>query len=68
MIYDPQVFDTARGSAMRATSLKQLLVISPRCQLYHAHGKHRGVQILHAGKIDELLYGTLERGLPTDYR
>jgi CubicO group peptidase (beta-lactamase class C family) len=37
-------------------------------QLYHAHGQHNGVQILHAGKIDELLYGTQQRGLPTGYQ
>lgn len=37
-------------------------------QLYHARGQHNGVQILHAGKIDELLYGPLERGLPTGYQ
>jgi CubicO group peptidase (beta-lactamase class C family) len=34
-------------------------------QLYHDRGQHNGVQILHAGKIDELLYGTKERGLPS---
>jgi hypothetical protein len=34
-------------------------------QLYHDRGQHDGVQILGAGKIDELLYGTKERGLPT---
>jgi hypothetical protein len=34
-------------------------------QLYHGRGQHAGVQILHAGKMDELLYGTKERGLPT---
>ncbi len=34
-------------------------------QLYHARGRHGDVQILHAGKIDEILYGPQERGLPT---
>jgi CubicO group peptidase (beta-lactamase class C family) len=37
-------------------------------QLYHARGQHNGVQILHAGKIDELLYGPRERGLSTGYQ
>lgn len=37
-------------------------------QLYHARGQHNGVQILHAGKIDELLYGTQQRGLSTGYQ
>jgi CubicO group peptidase (beta-lactamase class C family) len=37
-------------------------------QLYHERGKHGGVQLLHAGKINELLYGTGERGLPTGER
>jgi hypothetical protein len=34
-------------------------------QLYHQRGQHDGKQILHAGKIDELIYGTHERGLPS---
>lgn len=34
-------------------------------QLYHDRGRHEGKQILHAGKIGELIYGTHERGLPT---
>jgi hypothetical protein len=34
-------------------------------QLYHDRGQHDGVQILHAATLDELLYGTKERGLPT---
>lgn len=34
-------------------------------QLYHDRGRHEGKQILHAGKIEELIYGTHERGLPT---
>jgi CubicO group peptidase (beta-lactamase class C family) len=37
-------------------------------QLYHDRGKHGGEQILHAEKIDELTYGTHERGLPTGER
>ncbi len=37
-------------------------------QLYHARGQHNGVQILHAGKISELLYGTEQRGLSTGYQ
>ena len=37
-------------------------------QLYHARGQHNGVQILNAEKIDELLYGTQPRGLPTGYK
>jgi CubicO group peptidase (beta-lactamase class C family) len=37
-------------------------------QLYHARGQHDGVQILHAGKIGELLYGTEERGLATGFQ
>jgi CubicO group peptidase (beta-lactamase class C family) len=36
-------------------------------QLYHARGQHNGVQILHAGKIVELLSGPKKRGLPTFY-
>jgi hypothetical protein len=34
-------------------------------QLYHERGAHDGIQLLHADKIEELLYGTGERGLPT---
>jgi len=37
-------------------------------QLYHDRGQHNGLQILHAGKIDELLYGTHQRGLPTGFQ
>ncbi|WP_162913132.1 serine hydrolase [Rhodospirillaceae bacterium SYSU D60014] len=34
-------------------------------QLYHDRGKHDGEQILHAAKLEEMIYGTHERGLPT---
>ena len=37
-------------------------------RLYHHHGQHNGVQILNAAKIDALLPGTQERGLPTGYQ
>jgi Beta-lactamase len=33
-------------------------------QLYHDRGKHGDEQILHAGKLEELIYGKHERGLP----
>jgi CubicO group peptidase (beta-lactamase class C family) len=36
-------------------------------QLYHARGQHNGVQILHAGKTEEILPGMKERGLSTGY-
>src|SRR3546814_13893704 len=37
-------------------------------QLFHDGGKHDGEQILHPAKIEELIYGTQERGLPTGER
>jgi hypothetical protein len=36
-------------------------------KLYHDRGEYNGVQILHRGKVSELLYGTQERGLKTGY-
>jgi CubicO group peptidase (beta-lactamase class C family) len=36
-------------------------------QLYHARGQHNGVQILHAGKTEEILPGMKQRGLSTGY-
>jgi CubicO group peptidase (beta-lactamase class C family) len=34
-------------------------------QLYQTRGLHNGEQILHAGKLAELMYGPNDRGLPT---
>jgi hypothetical protein len=34
-------------------------------RLYHEHGLHRGQQILYAPRIEQLLYGSAPRGLPT---
>lgn len=34
-------------------------------RLYHDRGKHGDEQILHAGKIGEMIYWTHDRGLPT---
>jgi CubicO group peptidase (beta-lactamase class C family) len=61
--------DGRQGQPMMAFGLYATLGdLAKIAQLYHSRGKHNGVQILHAGKIDELLYGTLERGLPTGYQ
>jgi CubicO group peptidase (beta-lactamase class C family) len=61
--------DGRQGQPMMAYGLYATLDdLAKIAQLYHARGQHDGVQILHAGKIDELLYGTLERGLPTGYQ
>jgi Beta-lactamase len=34
-------------------------------RLYHDRGRHAGTQILYAPRIEQLLYGTAPRGLPT---
>lgn len=61
--------DGRRGQPMMAFGLYATLGDLARiAQLYLARGQHNGVQILHAGKIDELLYGTQERGLSTGYQ
>jgi CubicO group peptidase (beta-lactamase class C family) len=61
--------DRRQGQPIMAFGLYATLGdLAKIAQLYHARGQHSGVQILHAGKIDELLYGTLERGLPTGYQ
>jgi CubicO group peptidase (beta-lactamase class C family) len=61
--------DGRQGQPMMAFGLYATLGdLAKIAQLYHARGQHNGVQILHAGKIDELLYGPLERGLLTGYQ
>jgi CubicO group peptidase (beta-lactamase class C family) len=58
--------DGRQGQPMMAFGLYATLGdLAKIAQLYHARGQHNGVQILHAGKIDELLYGAQERGLST---
>lgn len=34
-------------------------------RLYHARGRHAGRQLLYSPRIEQLLYGTTPRGLPT---
>jgi CubicO group peptidase (beta-lactamase class C family) len=61
--------DGRQGQPMMAFGLYATLGDLARiAQLYHARGQHNGVQILHAGKIDELLYGPRERGLSTGFQ
>ena len=61
--------DGRLGQPMMAFGLYATLGDLARiAQLYHARGQHNGVQILHAGKIDELLYGPQQRGLSTGYQ
>jgi hypothetical protein len=37
-------------------------------RLFHDHGGHGGTQLLYAPRIEQLLYGTTPRGLPTGAR
>jgi CubicO group peptidase (beta-lactamase class C family) len=61
--------DGRRGQPMMAFGLYATLGDLARiAQLYHAHGKHDGVQILHPGKTSELLSGTQKQGLPTGFQ
>ena len=61
--------DGRQGQPMMASGLYATLGdLAKIAQLYHDRGQHNGVQILHAGKIDELLYGPQQRGLSTGYQ